>query len=287
LGNAKRCLVVGTDAGEMPRTMRCRKSSRCTSASRDPCLCFIHTWYDQASNRTYRQDAKAGTNFDELYSYDAMHRLQSAARGTFSSPPSPLTGEGWGEGALPPITNPTLQQGWRLDATGNWTDFNNFDLVTASSTLVQQRASNAANEITGISATVGPAWQTPAYDRNGNMTTIPEPLALASGYTGIWDAWNRLIYLQSGDENVEFCLYDGLNRRVMRNQYSGGELSEQRFFIHSDQWQVLEEYVAATSLTVPAVQWVWGQRYIDDCVLRDSNSSGTLNLRLYALQDAN
>jgi hypothetical protein len=69
LGNAKRCLVVGTDAGEMPRTMRCRKSSRCTSASRDPCLCFIHTWYDLASNRIYRQDAKAGTNFDELYSY--------------------------------------------------------------------------------------------------------------------------------------------------------------------------------------------------------------------------
>jgi RHS repeat-associated protein len=237
-------------------------------------LAELNYGYDQASNRLYRQDAKAAANFDELYSYDAMHRLQSAARGTLTS-------------GVPPITNPTLQQGWHLDATGNWVNFNNFDLVMASNTLMQQRASNAANEITGIAATVGSAWQTPAYDRNGNMTTIPEPLALASGYTGIWDAWNRLIYLQSGDENVEFCLYDGLNRRIMRNQYSGGDLTEQRFFIHSDQWQVLEEYVAATSLTVPAVQWVWGQRYIDDCVLRDSNSSGTLNLRLYALQDAN
>jgi RHS repeat-associated protein len=237
-------------------------------------LAQLNYGYDQASNRVYRQDAKAGTNFDELYSYDGMHRLQSAARGTLTS-------------GVPPITNPTLQQGWHLDATGNWVGFNNFDLVTASNSWMQQRASNAANEITGMAATVGPTWQTPAYDRNGNMTTIPQPLALTEGYTGVWDAWNRLIYLQSGDENVEFCLYDGLNRRVMRNQYSGVTLAESRFFIHSDQWQVLEEYVAATSLTVPVVQWVWGIRYIDDCVLRDSDSSGTLNLRLYALQDAN
>jgi RHS repeat-associated protein len=238
-------------------------------------LAELNYGYDQASNRTYRQDAKAGANFDELYSYDAMHRLRSAARGTLTS-------------GVPPITNPTLQQGWHLDATGNWVNFNNFDLVTASNSLMQQRASNAANEITGMAATVGPTWQTPAYDRNGNMTTIPQPLALTEGYTGVWDAWNRLIYLQSGGENVEFCLYDGLNRRVMRNQYSPpGTLTESRFFVYTDQWQVLEEYVVATSLSVPVVQWVWGIRYIDDCVLRDSDNSGTLNLRLYALQDAN
>ena len=48
------------------------------------------------------------------------------------------------------------------------------------------------------------------------MTTIPQPLDPTKGYTGVWDAWNRLIDLQSGDENVESCLYDGMNRRVKR-----------------------------------------------------------------------
>ena len=240
-------------------------------------LAQLQYGYDQASNRTYRRDAKAGSNFDELYSYDGLRRLTAAARGTLAS----------GDAS---ITSPTLQQGWQLDATGNWTGFNNFDVVTAANTLVQQRASNAANEITGIAATVGSAWQTPAYDRNGNMVTISQPLALASGYKGVWDAWNRLIYLQSADgsENVEFCIYDGLNRRIMRNTYSsGGSLTESRFFVYSSLWQVLEEYVAATSLTTPVVQWVWGVRYIDDCVLRDRSNGGTLNERLYALQDAN
>ena len=96
------------------------------------------------------------------------------------------------------------------------------------------------------------------------MTTIPQPFDLTAGYTGIWDAWNRLVGLKTTDEtpkNVLGNVYDGLNRRVLRNSYdSSGDLSEARFFIYSDQWQVLEEYVAATSLTVPAVQWVWGLR---------------------------
>ena len=34
-------------------------------------------------------------------------------------------------------------------------------------------------------------------------------------------------------------------------------------------------------------QFVWGLRYIDDCVLRDRTTTGTLNERLYAMQDAN
>jgi RHS repeat-associated protein len=39
----------------------------------------------------------------------------------------------------------------------------------------------------------------------------------------------------------------------------------------------------------PDMQYVWGLRYIDDLVLRDRDTSGngTLDERLYALQDAN
>ena len=94
---------------------------------------------------------------------------------------------------MPPITGPTLQQSWGLDATGNWSGFNSFDFTTAANSVVQQCTSNAANEITAIGATVGDVWQTPAYDRNGNMTVIPQPFDLTAGYTGVWDAWNRLM----------------------------------------------------------------------------------------------
>ena len=176
-------------------------------------LAQLEYGYDLASNRTYRHDLKAATGFDELYSYDGLHRLTATARGTLTS------------GAAP-ITTPTLQQGWQLDATGNWTGFNSFDQGTALNTLVQQRVSNTSNEITGIAATVGSAWQTPAYDRNGNMTTMPQPLAPTSGYTGVWDAWNRLIALKSGANDVESCLYDGMNRRVKRVLYTSGSPTE-------------------------------------------------------------
>jgi hypothetical protein len=43
-----------------------------------------------------------------------------------------------------------LQQGWGLDATGNWQDFTQFDLSGVTAPLDQQRVSNTANEITAI-----------------------------------------------------------------------------------------------------------------------------------------
>ena len=99
--------------------------------------------YDLAGNRTFRQDVAATDAekaFDELYSYDGIQRLIAAARGTFSSPSLSLDGRGRGEGALPPISGPTLQQSWGLDATGNWSGFNSFDFTTAANSVVQQRA---------------------------------------------------------------------------------------------------------------------------------------------------
>ena len=54
--------------------------------------------------------------------------------------------------------------------------------------------SNTANEIVDIAARVAPAWATPAYDRNGNMTSIPEPATPSTAtFPGVFDAWNRLV----------------------------------------------------------------------------------------------
>ncbi len=228
-------------------------------------LAEIKHGYDQASNRTFRQDVKAAAAFDELYAYDRMQRLKKSHRGTLLASGNTR------------ITTPTLQQGWRLDATGNWTNFTNVDQGTAANTLDQQRTSNLANEITAIGATVGGVWQTPAYDRAGNMTTVPKPSSMTSGYTAKWDAWNRLVLLSSGATAVQANVFDGLGRRIIRKLYTSGTLTETRDFYYSGRWQAVEEYVGgAQTLNV------WGLRYVDDLYSR-TTSGGTY----YALQDAN
>ncbi len=87
----------------------------------------------------------------------------------------------------------------------------------------------------------------------------------------------------------EHTWYDGANRRTVQKSYAGGVLDETRhlYYTQPSQWHVVEERVDAE--TDPDRQFVWGQRYIDDLVLRDrdTNGNGTLDERLYALQDAN
>jgi hypothetical protein len=128
-------------------------------------LVHLQYGYDLASNRTYREDLVAqayNKDFDELYEYDGMQRLKKFHRGRLVDNNTA-------------IESPTLQQGWYLDATGNWRNFTQNDQNDASQTLDQQRFSNQVNEITQIARTVGPNWATPAYDRNGNMTVILQP----------------------------------------------------------------------------------------------------------------
>jgi RHS repeat-associated protein len=119
-----------------------------------------------------------------------------------------------------------------------------------------------------------PTWQTPpGYDDNGNMTAMPSPLDVGVELEATYDAWNRLVKTDDGTTVVEYA-YDGMNRRITKT--SGGTV---RHFYYSDQWQVLEERLGSNATADR--QYVWGQRYIDDLVLRDSTSE-----RLYTLQDA-
>ena len=89
----------------------------------------------------------------------------------------------------------TFNQCWTLDATGNWKGFREDDTGSGTWDLVQSRTTNTVNEITGITNSTGTAWATPAYDANGNMTTLPKPAAPQSALTGTYDAWNRLVKL--------------------------------------------------------------------------------------------
>ncbi len=99
--------------------------------------------------------------------------------------------------------------------------------------------------------------------------------------------WRENTVAAAANRTAEENQYDGRNFRVVRKDYSAGVLTETRHFYYTSAWQVLEERV--DSSTSPNRQFVWGLRYIDDCVLRDrdTSGSGTLDERLYALQDGN
>jgi RHS repeat-associated protein len=242
--------------------------------------------YDRAGNRTYRENtvAKAQTPpvyQDELYGYDGLYQVKDLDRGQLNA-----AKDGIVSGTL------AFAQEWAFDATGNWSNFKEDNNGDGTWDLDQPRTHNKVNELTVIGATTGPNWADPAYDKAGNMTTIPQPNAPTSTYTGTWDAWNRLVKLMDGTTTVGEYAYDGLNRRV-KKIVSGTT----RHFYYSSRWQVLEERLG--SATAADRQFVWGLRYIDDLVLRDRDadsnaatgnlgiSSSGLEERLYSLQDPN
>ena len=108
-----------------------------------------------------------------------------------------------------------------------------------------------------------------------------------------WDAWNRLVKLETDETTpkaVAAYEYDGQGRRIVKRSYdSSGDLDATRHVYYSDRFQVLEEDIEVSGSNDQAErQFVWGLRYIDDLIVRDrdSNGDGTLNERLYSIQDA-
>ncbi len=195
------------------------------------------------------------------------------------------------------LTSESFAQCWGLDATGNWQNFQEDDTGAGTWSLVQSRAASTVNEITGISNSAGSAWAQPAYDKNGNMTTVPQPANPGSAYTATYDAWNRLVKLvdRPTGNTVQENQYDGRKYRTVLATYTSGTLTETRHYYYSHRWQSLKERLGTSPDTAAAErQFVWGERYIDNLVIRDRDTtgsggggSGTLNERLYALQDAN
>ncbi len=237
--------------------------------------------YDRAGNRLYREDpvaASYGKAFDELYAYDRTYRLVAMQRGTLNGSKTRITGG-----------SKTFEQCWTLDATGNWQGFREDSDGNSSWDLVQARSDNKVNEITGVTNSVGSAWTAPAYNRNGNMTTVPQPADPTKGYTATYDAWNRLVKIVDvpTGQTVQENAYDGRTFRVVKKSYTAGVLSETRQLFYSTGWQVVEKRVGAA--TAAERQFVWGLRYLDDLIVRDRDTTGGGSLieRLYALQDAN
>ncbi|OQB80125.1 MAG: tRNA nuclease WapA precursor [Planctomycetes bacterium ADurb.Bin126] len=204
--------------------------------------------YDMNSNRLYRENLKT-SNFDELYSYDGLNRLEEMNRGNL-------------DGSKLFLTSTAFGQAWTLDQLGNWTGFD--DNGTS-----QTRTHNAVNEITGISN-----WADPAYDAAGNMIRGPKPGSTSDLQHYTYDAWNRMAAVKadsSGEPGATIAVYefDGLNRRI---EETAG-LDTQDFFFN-EQWQVLE--VRLNGDADPLEQCLWDIRYIDAMVVRwfDGNTDG-------------
>ena len=111
------------------------------------------------------------------------------------------------------------------------------------------------------------------------MVRVPQVADWSSTNELTWDAWNRLVEVVDGETTVAQYRYDGLTRRISK------EADATRHYYYSAQWQIVEERV--DSETAAERQFVWGQRYLDDLVLRDRDidHDGSLDERLYVLSD--
>ncbi|NLX97959.1 MAG: hypothetical protein GXY83_17490, partial [Rhodopirellula sp.] len=87
----------------------------------------------------FDKDNELHSAFDEDYTYDALDRLATMDRAD------------------------GFDQDWTLDGLGNFSTFN--DDGTS-----QDRTTNAANEITGLTG----SWIDPVYDAAGNMIFAPK-----------------------------------------------------------------------------------------------------------------
>ena len=227
--------------------------------------------YDRDSNRMWKANV-VGTpivtgGLDEYYTYDRVNRLNQMQRGTLNSTKTGITG------------TPSREMDWTLDPTGNWPGY--LTKTSGTTDLDQGRTSSKVNEITNISESTGPTWVTPAYDAAGNMTTMPQVADPTLGFTATYDAWNRMTGISASGTQVAKYQYDGRNRRIVKETYTGGTLSETRHFYFTNAWQDVEERVGSS--TSMDRQYAWGVRYVDELVCRDD----AIPERLYACQDAN
>jgi RHS repeat-associated protein len=107
-----------------------------------------------------------------------------------------------------------------------------------------------------------------------------------------FDAWNRHRQTKNSSGTLlRTHSYDALGRRLIEERTATGGGVEYRTLYYSASWQVVEERVSTTPGTEgPArIQYVWSIRYVDEMVLRDrdADSNGSLEERLYVIQDAN
>jgi len=168
---------------------------------------------------------------------------------------------------------------YSLDKLGNWVAFDDDGTDDI-------RQHNEVNEIAapdsggGLARTYGGNQRHIEYDAAGNVIVLEE-----SGGSKTWqftyDYRNRLIKAENDvDDDGVTCLYDGLNRRVVKKVLDTGT---DTLYIY-DGWRCVEERNAASPGTVLR-KYVYGSPYIDELACKIELDGG--ETRMYYLQDAN
>jgi RHS repeat-associated protein len=241
--------------------------------------------YDYASNRTWREDVVAAANskdHDWFYDYDSLHRLVNAQQGDLTGTFPNYTG----------ITSRNQEQDWTLDLRGNWSMFNERDTDMGTNwDLEQERTSSDANEITAIDMSSTHV----AHDAAGNMTKVPTSNSWSAHYDMTYDAWNRLVVLDTGSNTPHYA-YDGLHRRIGTTIMSGMYSVVELHFYYNTSWQVVESRAGSLGGPVSSNPWrqlVWHPYYVDAlaCQFYDQNLNGDLDENddglYYVTHDAN
>jgi RHS repeat-associated protein len=175
------------------------------------------------------------------------------------------------------------EQDWTLDQLGNWPGF--VAKTEGTTDLDQTRDHNQVNEVGTIGANSGtPNWFDPVHDAAGNMTEMPQPAAPTSKFTLTYDAWNRLVKVETAaPATVQTNEYDGLGRRIVRVDSAASATYD---YYYNENWQLLEERKGGSAN--PLNQYVWHPYYIDALAIRwyDPEVDGS-STDYYSLYDAN
>jgi YD repeat-containing protein len=121
---------------------------------------------------------------DERYQYDELDRLREMERGT-------LPGNYTRDARTAALSATNFEQSWRLDQQDNWTRFAEDSDGDGLSELVQRRQHDLSNRIEQVMPSGENAQ--PRYDRNGNMTRVPQMPGMGQPLDCQYDGWNRLV----------------------------------------------------------------------------------------------
>ncbi len=151
--------------------------------------------------------------------------------------------------------------------------------MTGKGKTSRSRGTNDENQVTSVGG------NSISYDDNGNVTVDD------AGHNLVWDAWNRLVAVEDGSNNlIVGYVYDGLGRMTTFTNattstdlyYSGSQMLEQRVGVTDN----TGAYVANGTVSV---QTIYSPVYVNAVIKRDrdSDSNGSLDLHTYYTQDAN
>ncbi len=178
-------------------------------------------------------------------------------------------------------TNANYLFGYTYDNIGN---FNTSATSETGTAVTSAYTTNNVNQYTAVDTSTN----NPAYDDDGNMTTMPVLPGGATAWTLEWNAENRLVKATLGTTVMDF-VYDYAGRRVEKKITEDGTVTSREFFVY-DGWNLIETLDALNSSAITH-KFVWGTDLSGSLqgaggvgsLLSATDSSGTY----YSLYDAN